>query len=437
MEDLHLKAGEAAYASGDWDRAALEYMASAHENPGDGSGHALHQAGNALMKLGRYADAVTVYERAAVDPTYERRSLVFANLGAACSAAGLWDKAVASYDAALAADDYPTPYKAMQGRARALYELGRYEDATVSYRQAAWAEGNPDPGRAFNNLGLSFMALGRPEEAVEAFRAAVGLEAYEAKGKATANLGLAFAAMGFFEEAVGEFEHARDAFGHELTGDALAAYEESLLKAGTSGAPVRPPIEPLDADIVDGWETGEMPPVSSEGQTGALPGVDDESTQRFFDLSEDDMRDTDRAERKAARTARLTPRLVAVRVGIALAVVVAVAAVFGGLLYAGFGYPTQTQTVSALLDAYRTSGAYSQYWVAVPQANVTQEMNQLPARFASYRISGIDRAALKSTVRVVVRFDSGAELAYDVSLAREGVGWKVTGVKNAWISAPK
>jgi len=38
-------------------------------------------------------------------------------------------------------------------------------------------------------------------------------------------------------------------------------------------------------------------------------------------------------------------------------------------------------------------------------------------------------------VRVTVRFDSGAEMAYDVSLTREGVGWKVMGIKNAWSSA--
>lgn len=435
MEDLHRSAADAAYAAGEWDRAALEYMAFARDLPTEGSGYALHRAGNALVKLGRYVDAVTVYERAVLDTTYDRRSSVFANLGAACSAAGLFDKAVASYDVALSDDDYSTPYKALQGRAGALYELGRFEDATVAYRQAAWAEGNPDPGRAFNNLGLSFMALVRPQEAVEAFRAAVGLEGYGAKGKATANLALAYAAMGFFEEAVREFERARDVFGHELSGETLATYERCVDQAGSYGEPLVAPLEALERETVEGWETGEMPPATAvTGAFAALPDVDDEATQRFFDMSETEMRDTDRADRKAARTALLTPRVIAVRSGIALAVVLALAVVFGGLLYAGFGYPTQTQTVSALLDAYKSSGPYSQYWVAVPQANVKQEMNQLPARFASYRIAGIDRAALASTVRVVVRFETGAELSYDIVLAREGVGWKVTGVRNAWDS---
>lgn len=435
MEDLHRSAADAAYAEGDWDRAALEYMASVHGQSGEGSGFALHHAGNALLKLGRYADAATVYERALLDETYDRRSAVFANLGAACNAAGLYEKAVAAYDAALADESYQTAYKALQGRAGALYELGRFDEATISYRQAAWADGNPDPGRSFNNLGLSFMALGRPSDAVGAFKAAVGLETYGAKGKATANLALAYAAMGFFEEAVREFERARDLLGYKLIGETLATYERSIESVGTEGEPLLPPIEPLERETVEGWMTGEMPSaVATTGPAGAVPTDEDEATQRFFDMSEDDMRDSDRAERKAARAARLTPRVIALRVGIALGIVVAIAGVLAGLLYAGFGYPTQTQTVSALLDAYRTSGSYTQYWVAVPQTNVKQEMNQLPARFASYRIPGVDRAALKSTVRVIIRFETGAELAYDVTLAREGVGWKVTGIKNAWSS---
>ncbi|HEY5432420.1 MAG TPA: tetratricopeptide repeat protein, partial [Coriobacteriia bacterium] len=288
----------------------------------------------------------------------------------------------------------------------------------------------------FNNLGLAFMAAGRPEDALEAFRAAIGIESYVAKGKANANLALAYSAMGFYEESVREFERARDVFGHELTGEMLVAYEEAQRKAGEDRKSQTAPFEPLELETVDGWLTGEMPPaMPAEGDSNALPDADGEATQLFFDRSEDEMLVADRAERKAARSARLTPRVIALRVGIALLAVLAVVGVLGGLLYAGYGYPTQEQTVSGLMNAYRAGGPYTDFWVAVPQANVKQEMDQLPAKFASYRISGISRGARTSTVRVTVRFDSGAEMAYDVSLTREGVGWKVMGIKNAWSSA--
>jgi len=433
VEDPHRTAGEIAYAAGEWDTAAVEFLASVHGRPIEGSGYALHQAGNSLVKLGRLTDAAAVYERAVLDVDYERRGAVFANLGAAHSATGEYEKAVTAYTSALADDAYATPYKALQGSAGALYELGRYDEAALAYRQAAWADGNPDPGRSFNNLGLAFMAMGRPEEALEAFRAAIGIEDYAAKGKATANLALAYSTMGFYEEAVREFERSRDTFGHELTGDTLAAYEESQRRVGRERLMATGSFEIVKPEMVEGWATGEMPPaMPPTGDPNALPDADGEATQAFFDRSEDEMRETDRAERKAARVAKLTPRGIAVRVGITLLVVLAIAGVFGGLLYAGYGYPTQEHTVSSMLDAYRSGAPYIEYWVAVPQTNVKREMDQLPATFASYRISGVDRSATKSTARVIVRFDTGAELAYDVVLTREGVGWKVMGVKNAW-----
>lgn len=437
MEDPHRTAGEAAYAAGDWDTAAVEFLASVHGRPADGSGYALHQAGNALVRLGRLADAVTVYERAVLDETYDRRSAVFANMGAAHGAAGAYEKALAAYTSALADKSYPTPHKALHGRGHALYELERYDEAAQAYRQAAWSDGNPDPGKSFNNLGLSFMAMGRPEEALEAFRAAIGIEDYAAKGKATANLGLAYFTMGFYEEAVREFERSRDTLGHELTGEMLAAYEEAQHKAGEEPGAPSAPFEPVEIETVEGWMTGEMPPaMPASDDTGPLPDVDTEATRRFFDRSEDEMVEDQKAERKAARTAKRTPRGIALRIGLVLLGVLVVAGIFGGLLYAGFGYPTQTQTVSALLDAYRSGASYTEYWVAVPQANVVQEMDQLPAKFASYRVSGVDRSALSSTARVIVRFDTGAELSYDILLTREGVGWKVVGVKNVWSSNP-
>jgi tetratricopeptide (TPR) repeat protein len=438
VDDPHRTAGDAAYAAGDWDTAAVEFLASVHGRPAEGSGYALHQAGNALVRLGRLPDAATVYERAVLDETYDRRSAVYANMGAAYGAAGEYDKALAAYTSALADESYATPYKGLHGRGHALYELERYDEAAMAYRQAAWSDGNPDPGKSFNNLGLSFMAMGRPEEALEAFRAAIGVEGYAAKGKATANLALAYWTMGFYEEAVREFERSRDTYDHELTGEMLAAYEESVRKAGEESVTPSAPFEPVELETVEGWMTGEMPPaMPPSGEESALPDTDTEATQRFFDRSEDEMAEAHREERKAARSAKRTPRSMALRIGLVLLVVLVIAGIFGGLLYAGFGYPTQTQTASALLDAYRSGASYAGFWVAVPQANVVQEMDQLPAKFASYRVTGVDRSALSSTARVMVRFDTGAELSYEILMTREGVGWKVVGIKNVYGSTSK
>jgi hypothetical protein len=109
-----------------------------------------------------------------------------------------------------------------------------------------------------------------------------------------------------------------------------------------------------------------------------------------------------------------------------------VAGAIVGAFYLGYGYPTQEQTVTSLLDAYRAGKPFSEFWVAVPPTDVTQEMRALPAKFASFKIEGVDRAARASTVLVIVSLDSGSTLSYKVTLAREGVGWKVVGVANRW-----
>lgn len=434
MDEARLAAGKAAFVAGDWKTAARDYLAAVHGLEPPGTGRAYHQAGNALMKLGRYEDAATVYGHSIRDVDYDRRAVVFANLGAALAAAGRLEDAVPAYEAALADPSYPSPYKAMQGKASALYDLGRYEDAALAYRQAAWADGNPDPGKALNNLGLCFMALGKPEEAVEPYRAALGTEGYASKGKAAANLGLAYAQMGFHDEAVSEFEAARDIYAHPLNGAALAAYEASLAAlrprdrkddAPASGA------QEAQAEVVErpAGDWGE------QDHTGEEPAETVDDDTKFFTITEEEMRAAERDARRAERGAKRTRGSVLARVGIVVAALLVVGGGIAALVYFGFGFPTQEQTVGSMLDAYRNGKAYADYWVAVPQTDVKQEMRQLPARFVSFRVDGVDRSALKSTARVTIKLSSGSNLAYDVLLVREGVGWKVNGIRNAWTSA--
>jgi tetratricopeptide (TPR) repeat protein len=443
VDQAHFAAGEAAYEAGDFDAAAREYLAAVFGTPATGSGRAYHQAGNALVKLKRYDDAATVYAKALDDSSYDLYAVVAGNLGAALSAAGRHAEALTSFDTALADPAYPTAYKALQGRAGALYELERYSDAATAYREAAWADGNPDPGRALNNLGLTFMALGKPQDAVEAFKAAIGVDGYSSKGRASSNLAQAYVEMGFFEEAVREFENARDRHGYVLAGDALAVYEKACVAArGDATAEIAPPIEPPEVETIEGWATGELSSLTSlPDEEGAAPdeekpGPDagDEDVALFFSKSEAQMRVEDRDAKKSERRAARTPARIAVRVLIVLAIVVVVVGGSGGLIYLGYGYPTQEQTVTSLMNAYRSGTPYSDFWVAVPQTDVKQEMRQLPARFSSFSIQGVDRSALKSTARVVVKLDTGSPLVYDIQLVREGVGWKVDGISNAWSS---
>lgn len=413
MDEARFAQGERAYAAGDWRSAAREFLAAVHGQPAEGSGRAYHMAGNALMKLRRYADASTVYGHALKDREYEKRGAVLANLGAALAADGRFTDAAAAYDAALEEPGYDTPWKALQGRGGALYDMGRYEDAAQAYREASWVEGNPDPGRALNNLGLCFMALDRPEDAVEAFKGASSIDSYGARGKAFANLGLAYAAMGFHDEAVRAFETARDRFGHQLTGPTLATYEAAKAVARPQPA----------GETIEGWSTGELPPVAVE------PGPAEDAA--FFTRTEDEMRaagrEADRAERRERRSTGL-----ALRIGVVLAIVAVFVAAIAYAWTQGIGYPSQRDTVSGMMDEYRAQKDVATYWVAVPATDIAQEMRRLPARFEQYTVDSVDAGPSQSTAHITVRLDEEATLRYDVYLVREGVGWKVNGIQNDW-----
>jgi tetratricopeptide (TPR) repeat protein len=457
VDQGRLMHADRAYASGDWRGAAREYLAAVHECEPEGTGRAYHMAGNALVRLRRNGDASTVYGHALKDSAYDKRGAVLANLGAALAADARYSDAVESFRSALVEPGYDAPWKAQQGLAGALFDMGRYEEACQEYREAAWNKGNPDPGRALNNLGLCYMKLGRPEEAVEPYRTAIATESYAAKGRASANLGLAYAAMGFSDEAVRAFETARDAHRHELTGAALAAYTAAKAAVGpepdreTAPVPAPAPEAPAVAaqpsvETVEGWSTGEMPPALADAgvsaaEVPAAPPVTmagrsaaGAGDNTFFTRTEDEAREVGREAERVERRQRLTGRRLAVRIGVALGVSLLAVGGLAAAWFTGVGYPTQGATVSGMLGAYKVGADVRSFWVAVPVADVKQEMRKLPARFDSYTVDAVKATSLASTARVTVVLQKDASLRYDVSLVREGVGWKVNGISNAWTS---
>lgn len=446
MDQTRFQEAKRAYESGDFRAAAKTFLAAAGREP-EGSGAAYHMAGNSLLRLRRHSDAVAVYRQALRDEIYEKRGAVHANLGAAHMALAEYAEAVTEYKAALEEPDYSTHYKALQGMAGALFEMGKHAEAASAYRQAALDGDNPDPGKALNNLGLTFMALGRPADAVEAYKAALGFDTYDGRGKALANLGLAFCALGDHAQAVKSFEKAIQLHGYELSPTALSAYED----AQAALVPRR--------EIVEGWSTGEIPPVALDDSsqepfaqmaTAVLPvsvpdapagPVDDPSTtgelfgtlpeSEFFTLTDDQMRERDRSVRRAERDERRAGRNPwTLAASVVLGIVVVVAAI-AALYFSGYGFPTQQMTVSGMLEARSEGAAVDDFWVAVPSSDVDKEMAKLPP-MEDFSLGAVERSPRTSRVSVMVTPKDGSPLAYEITLAREGVGWKVSGVENDW-----
>ena len=457
MDDARFAEARQAYDAGDFRNAARLFIAAAGDIT-DGNGAAFHLAGNSLMRLRRYNDAIAAYQRALSDPVYDKRGAALVNLAQGQSAVGEYADAVTSYEAALADPGYRTPYKALQGLAGALLEMGRVEDAASAYRRAALDEQNPDPGKALVNLGLCFMALGRPADAAEAYKAALGFDDYDGRGKALANLGQAQHAMGRNADAVRSFEKAVNLHGHVLSAAALRDYETAkdaitprprVVEGWSTGEmpPVEPSVSPVDTV---GWDTGELealegvaPAIETQPASSPTPidfdtlgpgagVVDDEAeVAAFLERSEEDMRDQDRQERREARAARRATRNPWKLIGGVAAIILVVVVPLALLYYAGYGWPTQSGTVNGLLKAYKSGQAVDAYWIAVPEKDLAKEMAKIPS-VKTYTIEGVERSSDLSTVTVTVTPDTGTPLAYDISLAREGAGWKVTGVENDW-----
>ena len=199
--------------------------------------------------------------------------------------------------------------------------------------------------------------------------------------------------MGFFEEAVREFETARDTYGYELADATLETYEAALARAHNEEQRTED-----GGELPDGVSAAEAGERGSEAHASGRPAPSPRCTTRTRRRRSASSRSPKRRcatpiVRRAKRSARRggpphgrAPRR---RHGaVALVVVGGLAAAF----YGGFGYPTQEQTVTGLLDAYRSGTSYSGFWVAVPVADVAQEMRSLPAKFACFSIQGVDRA---------------------------------------------
>jgi tetratricopeptide (TPR) repeat protein len=492
VDQNRFQEAQQAYEAGDFRTAAKGFLAAAGRGP-DGNGAAYHKAGNALMRLRRYQDAVTVYGHALRDTLYDRRGAVWSNLGAAYCELGEYAEAAKAYEEAIAEPDYATPFKAYQGMAGALLERGRVEEAAIAYRKAALDPGNTDPGKALVNLGLCFMGLGRPADAVEAYRAALGFEEYQGRGKALANMGMAFVALGEYTDAVRSFEKATQLHNHTLSPAASASYETALAQvrppeqlaaavpavAATTTPQAEqlayPPVNaageagdlasaaPLGAGLTDNWATLADPaavgaeaapthftdfgaefagdpsltqplvPFDQIVDTSAELNIGDEAAVAdFFSATDEQLKARDKEARRAERHER-GPFALWRTIGVIALIVALVVGGLGAAYQMGFGWPTQSQVVGGVLSAYQTGSPVESYWVAAPSKDLAKEMAKIPP-MKSFELGAMSRGATTSKIAVAVTPKTGATLHYTITLTREGVGWKVSGIDNDWSS---
>jgi Flp pilus assembly protein TadD len=155
------RAGNAAYAQGDFQGALGSYELALKKNPNDPT--ALNNLGQALVRVGRAKEALPHFERAtSLSPSEWAPRF---NLAHAYGELGDWPHAIPEYEhaAQLFPDDYVTHYNL----GLALHKASREEPAVAEFRRAiALAPGEP----SFRlSLAMSYERLQKPAEAAAAY----------------------------------------------------------------------------------------------------------------------------------------------------------------------------------------------------------------------------------------------------------------------------
>jgi tetratricopeptide (TPR) repeat protein len=391
-----------AYEAKDWETAVVLFSAC---GTGEGTGEACHLCGNALLRLGRPQEAAQAYRAAASDPTYRNQGAVYTNLGKAQMALGDLRGAVESLRFALSDASYPGAYKSYIALGEAYSKLGDARNAGVAFRKAAFEPNNPDPTGALVNLGVCFMKMRRPADAVDVYLSALDVSVSDdERSMIYANLGQAYVALNRMGEAVGAFEAAQTG-DRKLSPSANADYERAL--AATRGlggfAPAYGGPDPLDPTGASGEI---LPPPDASG---------------FFSIPESEIEQADRAGRGRHR---------GLKVALVVAALLVVAC--GALFFAatrGFGYPSQETAVMGAFRAAADGTDAATYWSASVAPAARIEAMDAVESGDSFAIVGLDADLTSSLAVVQATLPQGGTLTYRVSLAREGLGWKVTDVE--------
>ena len=417
MNSQLIQQGRAAYRAGDFSAAAQ--MLGAAKTPDEIMGEADHLRGNALMHLGMYAEAAEAYAAALNDGTYGKRGALLTNRGKALAAVGDYTTAAQAFSAATQDASYATPFKAYLGLGNALFQSGDYANAGTAIDGA-----NPAPAAALGELGRCFIKLGRPADAVETYRTAIDFAGPRDDTRAlNAGMGQALSAAGRPSDALDAFNAATADGIYQLTSeqaDELARVHDSLAALSAQTAMATAPAPAMDAPAVD--------PLDPTGATGQF--MPDPSDTGFFTLSESEMVQQDRQDRKQAKVRR-RHRHTGLKVFIVLLLLILIAA--GGLGFAytrGFGFPSQESVITDLFQAAGdgdTAKAESCLASSLSEDAKSMIISSIP-QGATVSVEGMDQSMTETTAKVKASLSKGGEQEYTVKFVRSDnhIGWAVS-----------
>lgn len=439
---------ETAYKTKDYATALQLFAACAHDadhalQPGE-AGLLCHQIGNCLMKAGNNVEAINAYSQATGDSAYDALGAVNCNMGFAYAALRDYENAVKHFNLAASDAKYDSSYKAYLGMGNALLKMGKTAEAGVAFRESALDDRNPDPTKALLNLGICFMTLNRPADAVTSYESALQFPMKGAtRNKLYANLGQAYVACGQMQKAVNAFEQALADKTYFLSDSASVDYQRAIgnVAQGTMEIPkqeepgigdasgfdvVSDPFEPRDYYDEDDYDPGRY---EEDSVAGYLPSDGgSEEGDDFFNASDEEVESWSRSievQQKKGRGCGF-------KIFIAFMIVLVLA--LGAAIFAytqGFGYPTQ----EAVIQQFFAEPASSDGVLASGLSDKDKQAILAPvAADANAKIEGINRSMSNATAYVTATTGGGGSVRYEVSLVRDGLGWKISDVELYFVS---
>ncbi len=142
----------------------------------------------------------------------------------------------------------------------------------------------------------------------------------------------------------------------------------------------------------------------------------------FFDVTENEINQGAKEERKKARRSRGTGLKVAIML-VVLAVIVLGAGIAGYAL--GYGYPTQETVTRDFLTAAQNGEDTTQYWASDVEQATREAQLAIVEGVTSYSVEAVQRTMSQTAVFVEGTLEGGGTIDYEIVLSRNGISWGV------------
>ncbi len=206
----------------------------------------------------------------------------------------------------------------------------------------------------------------------------------------------------------GYFEDYEDGYGDE--GEYVDDYNQYDDLAGYADLEASRPMA-----IVDSGE-----PLNDLDRTDThMPNPDQTA---FFDVTENQINQDAREDRKRKRKSR--------GVGLKVAIVIVILAILvvgaGCAAYMmGYGYPSQEDVTRNFFAAVQNGDDTDQYWANDVDETARKSQVATLANMTAYNVEGVERSSSQAAVYVKGTLREGGQIEYKTVLARDGLSWAV------------